>query len=184
MLETPYKAKETALSILERRMYKETMTLNTEELTGGNLTNVAIKVAMTDFDLKVDQFEFQCVDFVQNILSLLGCDEEPKFKRRTLINDTEMLQNIYIMRQDIDQETALRLNPMIQDDEIEEILEAFAEEQLGANDEFESEEFEEDESFEDIEEVNENEEEEEEPNKKELDELFAEFDLMLKELGG
>ena len=183
VLETPYKAKETALYLLEKKMYKETMTLNTEELSGGNLTNVAIKVAMTDFDLKVDQFEYYCIDFVQNIVELLGYEDvEPMFKRRTLVNDTETLQSIYTMREDIDHETALMLNPMIPDSELEEIMDRFEAEDLSGGGD--TEETEETAMYGDGEadDMDTDEDMEEEPNKNELDALFSELDDMIKEL--
>jgi hypothetical protein len=122
-LEVPHEARRTALELLERQMYKETQTLNTEELSGGSLTNVAIKVALTDLDLKTDMFQWEAEAFVRGLLSLFDAgDAEIEFKRRSLVNDTETIDNIYKMREDIDLETALELNPLIPEDRIKEVL--------------------------------------------------------------
>jgi hypothetical protein len=87
-VEIPYKAKEYALKVLRDAIYEDTMALDIKAITGGSLTNVAINIAKTDFDLKTDIFEWQAADFVQNILSLLGApDVEIKFARRS--NDNQ-----------------------------------------------------------------------------------------------
>jgi hypothetical protein len=124
-IEAPYQARSAALSLLERQMYKETQTLDTEELTGGGLTNVAIKCAMTELDLKTDMFEWQAEAFMRGILSLAAPDYpeiDISFRRRSLTNDAEMINNIYAMRNDIDLRTALELNPLINENKIDEIM--------------------------------------------------------------
>ena len=123
VVEIPFQAKQTALDLLEKQMYNDFMAMNMKEITGGSLTNIAINVAKTDLDLKADIFEWQCASLVQNILLLLGIDGvEPKFKRRSISNDSEMVTNIYTMRGDLDRRTALILNPLIPDDMVDSIL--------------------------------------------------------------
>ena len=124
-VEIPYAAKQYALKLLEDNMYSDSMTLNMKQVQGGSLTNVAINVAKTDFDLKTDIFEWQVADFVQNILSLMGIPEvEIKFKRRTITNDTELVNNISTMLTDgyIDTEMAISLCPLIADSEQKDLL--------------------------------------------------------------
>lgn len=124
-VEIPYQAKQVALDLLTAKMYEDTMTLNIKALSGGSLTNVAINVAKTDFDLKIDLFEFQAIDVVNNILNLLGVTgASPKFKRRTLTNDTETVNNISAMMSDgyVDVQWCIENNPLISDDEQAELL--------------------------------------------------------------
>lgn len=131
-IEIPYNAKKTALELIEKKMYKDTMTLNTEELTGGNLTNVAIKVAMTDLDLKVDDMEFELIEFIQHIFKFLGYEQvEPQFKRRTIINDNETVSNLSTMLSDgyIDNEFAINHNPLIPDEDKEPLFKRVAEQE-------------------------------------------------------
>ena len=48
--------------------------------------------------------------------------DEIRFSRQTIANDSEVVADIYRMRGDIDQRTALRLNPYIQEEEIEGLV--------------------------------------------------------------
>lgn len=121
-IDVPYQARQTALGLLKKELYRDAMALDMDELTGGSLTNVAIKVAMTNLNLKCDDYEWQCFEFVQKVLALLGIEtEQIKFKRRTLVNDKELIEAIYACRADIDLDTALKLNPLIEQDDIEQI---------------------------------------------------------------
>ena len=99
------------------------MALNMDALTGGSLTNVAIRAAAADLNLKADRYEWQLRRFVQTLLDLIGHPtEDIRFNRQTIANDSEVVEDIYRMRSDIDQRTALRLNPYIQEEEIEGLL--------------------------------------------------------------
>ena len=130
-IEVPYAARQAALEILQKQLYSDYMALSMDELTGGSLTNVAIETATLNLNLKADRYEWQCFSFVQKVLRLLGVNtEEIKFKRQTLINRSEMVADIGLMRDYIDQETALKLNPYIDQEEIPEIMERLAAESV------------------------------------------------------
>lgn len=125
-LEVPYEARETALSILRKQIYDGAMALDTSILSGGSLTNVAIKANMMDLDLKTDDFENQVFEFLYNVFDLY-CEfaNIPNYKyeieliRRSIVNDTETIDNIYKCRSDISHETAVRLNPYIKNEKEE-----------------------------------------------------------------
>jgi len=124
-VETPYQAKQYALESLRKAMYQDQMILDLELIQGGSLTNVAINVAKTDFDLKTDTFEWQVGDFVQNILALVGVSNiEIKFKRRTITNDTETINNISTMMADgyLDVEGAIGYCPLIPEGDQQALL--------------------------------------------------------------
>ena len=125
-IEVPYAARKIALDLLETAIYKDYMALNLEEVTGGGLTNVAIKAAMANLNLKCDRFEWQCFEFVQQMLALIGesslSAEDVAFKRQSLANDTETVQNIYAARGDLDTETTLKKLPFVLQEEIPGIL--------------------------------------------------------------
>lgn len=135
-IEVPYAARQTALEILEKALYSDFMGLSMSELTGSSLTNVAIQTALTNLKLKCDHYEWQCFAFIQQVLSLLGIDtEEIKFQRQQIVDKSEIVQDIYMMRSDIDRQTALKLNPYISQDDIPGILAALdAEEVTGLPD--------------------------------------------------
>lgn len=122
-IEVPYAARQTALQLLERQLYKDYMALNMDELTGGSLTNVAIRAATANLNLKADLYEWEVFRCVRSLLLMLGYDtDEIRFKRQEIGNETETIQNIATMRQDIDRRTALKLNPYIQTDELDALL--------------------------------------------------------------
>lgn len=122
-IEVPYNARSTALDLLKKALYQDYMALDMQELTGGSYTNVAIRAAMINLNLKVDRYEWQCFNFVQNILKVIGIETERiSFVRQNIVNDTEVISNIYMMREDIDRETALKLNPYIAQEDIKQIM--------------------------------------------------------------
>lgn len=130
-IDVPYAAREKALTILEKQLYSDYMALNMDELTGGSLTNVAIRAASANFNIKADRYEWQVRTFVQDLLDLIGRPtDEIRFKRQTIANESETVQDISLMRDYIDQETALKLNPYIDQEEVEQILERLAAESM------------------------------------------------------
>lgn len=129
--EVPYAARQTALELLERQLYRDYMALDVSELTGGSLTNVAIRASMANLDLKANAYEWQCFDFVQKLLRILGIETERiRFKRQTIANESEIIQDIYTAQGDLDKETRLKLNPMILPEEIDDIIKRGEEESL------------------------------------------------------
>ena len=123
-IEVPYIARREALGLLERALYQDYMALDMDAITGSSLTNVAIRAATANLNLKADRYEWQVRRFVQELLRLIGHPtEDIRFVRQTITNESEVVQDIYAMRQDIDQRTALRLNPYIQEEEIEPLME-------------------------------------------------------------
>ena len=125
-IEVPYAARSAALDILRKALYQDYMALDMDELRGGSLTNVAIQTACANLNLKADRFEWQCFDFVQKILYLVGISdadaEKISFVRQCISNDTETINNIYTMRDDVSREWALKKNPYVNADEINDII--------------------------------------------------------------
>ena len=122
-IEVPYAARREALDLLERALYQDYMALDMDALTGGSLTNVAIRAAAANLNLKADRYEWQLRQFVQSLLALIGHPtEDIRFKRQAIANESEVVADIAAMRDDIDRRTALRLNPYIQEEEIEGLL--------------------------------------------------------------
>lgn len=122
-IEVPYAARQAALDILEKELYQDYMALDMSSLTGGSLTNVAIRAATANLDLKANRYEWQLRRFMQLLLHLLNMDTtDIRFKRQSITNESEIVNNIATMRPDINRRTALRLNPYINDEEIPSIL--------------------------------------------------------------
>ena len=135
-IEVPYQARQAALDLLEKELYKDAMALNMDEIRGGSLTNVAIKTALANLELKVNRYEWQVFQFVQKLLRLIGVEtEDIRFTRQTISNTSEIVQDIAVFRSDITRRKALELNPYIMNDEIDQLLEDMdAEDATGADD--------------------------------------------------
>ena len=124
-IEIPYQARKEALDILKKEIYEDSMSLDTSILSGGSLTNVAIKANMMNLDLKADMFENQVYAFLYNVIDLLleikniNTNYDIELIRRSIVNDSELIENIQKCRNDISLETALRLNPYIKDEKKE-----------------------------------------------------------------
>lgn len=123
--EVPYLARQTALEILRKQIYSDQMALDIESIKGGSLTNVAIKVAQSDLDLKASEFEWGALDFVEQLLEFWKIIEGHNndievgdFIRRTFINDTEIIQNLAAST-DLSELTRTQRHPYAADDEME-----------------------------------------------------------------
>ena len=122
-IEVPYEARRVALDLLEHALYQDYMALDMSALTGSSLTNVAIRVSTSSMNLKADRYEWQVRQFMTDLLDLIGCPcRDITFRRQTIANESETVADIAAMRQDIDHETALRLNPYISDESIPTLL--------------------------------------------------------------
>lgn len=121
--EVPFEARRAALELLEKALYQDYMALSMDELTGGSLTNVAIQTAMANLELKCNRYEWQAFRFVQQLLRLLGVKtEDINFRRQTISNESEVVADIYTMREDISRKKALELNPYMLADEVEGVI--------------------------------------------------------------
>ena len=124
-IEVPYAARQAALEVLERELYADAMAMNMRAIAGGTLTNVAIRAVYTDLDLKTTQYEWEIASFMKQLLTMLGCaDTSVRFTRQRIVNEGELVEAISMMRDDIDRTAALRMNPLLEGDELERLLKA------------------------------------------------------------
>jgi len=122
-IEVPYEARRIAMDLLKAAMYQDYMALDMDELTGGSLTNVAIQAAMKNLNLKCDRYEWQVRKFCQSILALAGIKtDQITFLRDTLENQLETVQALYLAGSDLTLKERLKLNQMVPDEDIDEIL--------------------------------------------------------------
>lgn len=142
VVEAPYQAKKTTLEWLERRMYADFLMADIDKL-GTEVTATEIKASNEEMNNKSDILEWQTCDFVENILKINRIQytpDEVKFKRRSVINDTEMVDNIDTMLSNgsADIQWAVENNPLITDADQEALLARLAiAEQEKANETFE-----------------------------------------------
>lgn len=121
-IDVPVTARETYLKLLEKDLYKDAMALDTEAIASGNTVATAIRAAYEPLNNKTDDFEYCVVEFIQGILDLAGIEDNPTFKRSTIINQTEETNMVLAAAQYLDDETILKHLPFINVDEIQDIL--------------------------------------------------------------
>lgn len=128
-VDIPVNARETYLKLLEKDLYKDAMALDTEAIAEGNTVATAIRAAYEPLNAKTDDYEYCVIEFVQEILALAGIDDEPSFKRSTVVNQSEETQMVLSAAQYLDDETILKKLPFISSDEVQSILDKRLEEE-------------------------------------------------------
>lgn len=121
-IDVPVTARETYLDKLEKDLYKDAMALDTEAIANGNTVATAIKAAYEPLDEKTNDFEYCVIEFIQSILELAGLDDDPTFKRSTIVNQAEETNMVLAAAEYLDDETILKKLPFISPDEVNNIL--------------------------------------------------------------
>lgn len=123
VLESPYQGKESLRNELNAKLYSTFRLPDPNQARA--VTATEIKALNAPMDRKADLFEPLVRQFMAQILQLYGIDEEmPDFKRRTLQNDTEAVNNISVQIASgyIDEEEAIFLDPTIPEDRKADLL--------------------------------------------------------------
>lgn len=108
VVEVPVDASEAAIDRLRRQLFDDFMALDVKEISGGAATATQIRAAYEPLNQKTSQFEFCVTDFLRGILSLAGIDDDPTYRRDTIVNQTEELSNILQAAEYLDADTVTR----------------------------------------------------------------------------
>lgn len=103
-LEAPTESREALLDRLESDMYKDFMAFDSDKVSAGNVTATQIKSAYQQLDGKVDDYEPQVKEFLDDILNIVGIQDEPTFTRSKVINVQEEVNTILAAAQYLPQE--------------------------------------------------------------------------------
>lgn len=124
-IEVPYASREAILDRLRSDIYEDFMALDIKNISGGAITATQIKAAYEPMNNKADQYEYQIIDFLHNILALAGIDDEPSFTRSIIVNVQEDIQTIIQAATYLPEEyvTQKILEIMGDADKVEDILE-------------------------------------------------------------
>ena len=120
--EPPYNGREAYLNRIANSIYRDFGAFNPEDVAAGAITATQINAAYQPMDEEADAFEYQVIEFVQQILRLNGLDGTPQFKRNRIANQTEQITNVMQEAQYLDDQTILELLPNITPDMIPEIM--------------------------------------------------------------
>jgi hypothetical protein len=119
--EVPYQARQQYLDSIRAGIYEDFGALDVHTVAAG-ATNDHIDAAYQPMDENADDFEYQVIEFVQQILKLIGIEDTPIFKRNRISNQKEQTDMVLEAAQYLDDETVLRKLPFITVDEIDSVL--------------------------------------------------------------
>lgn len=119
--EIPYNARKEYLDEIRSGIYEDFGGLDVHTIAAG-ATNDHIDAAYQPMDEEADDFEFQIIEFVQQILNLMGIEDTPIFKRNRISNQKEQTDMILSVADYLDDETILNKLPFISIDEVSRIL--------------------------------------------------------------
>ena len=119
--EIPVTAKESILKSLREQLYEDYGGLDVHLVSAGS-TNDHIDMAYQALDEEADDFEYQLIKCIRNILGLMGVDDMPLFKRNRVSNVKEKTETVMLCANVLDQETILKNLPFISVDEVYEIM--------------------------------------------------------------
>ena len=120
--EIPFQARKEYLEEIRSGIYEDFGGLDVHAVAAG-ATNDHIDAAYQPLDENADDFEFQCIEFVQQILALIGEDDTPIFKRNRISNQKEQTDMVLLAANYLDETTVLNKLPFITPDEVQQILE-------------------------------------------------------------
>lgn len=128
--EIPFQARKEYLDSIRAGIYEDFGGLDVHTVAAG-ATNDHIDAAYQPLDENADDFEFQCIEFVQQILALIGENDVPVFKRNRISNQKEQTDMVLLAANYLDEITILSKLPFITPDEVQQILERKDEESMG-----------------------------------------------------
>lgn len=121
-IEVPHVARETLLSMLKADIYAALRGVDVGRISGGNLTNTAIRALYSDIDLWADQAEWHVKDWVRDIVTTaadyLGI-ALPQFKitltRRAIFDDVAQMDAMSRQKGVISDKTIYENHPLVTD---------------------------------------------------------------------
>lgn len=119
--EIPYEARKECLDRLRSQIYEDFCCLDVHTIAAG-ATNDHIDAGYQPVDDAADDFEYQIIEFIQQILALMGIEDTPVFKRGKVSNQKEQTEMVLLASDYLDEETLLNKLPFITPDEIPGIL--------------------------------------------------------------
>lgn len=119
--EIPYQARKEYLDEIRSGIYEDFGGLDVHAVDA-NSTNDHLEAAYQPLDEEADDFEYQVIEFVQQVLALIGISDTPVFKRNRISNQKEQTEMVLSAADYLDEETILSKLPFVSIDEIENIL--------------------------------------------------------------
>lgn len=119
--EIPVNARKTFLDSIRASIYEDFGALDVHTISAA-ATNDHIDAAYQPLDENADDFEYQVIEAIQNLLQLIGVEDTPLFKRNRISNQKEIVDMIVEVAQYLDEETILTKLPFLSPDEVDAIM--------------------------------------------------------------
>ena len=119
--EIPVEAREKSLQQLRNQMYEDWGGFDVHTIEAGS-TNDHIDAGYWPMDEEADAFEYEIIDFIQQILEMMGIEDTPQFKRNRVSNQKEQTDMVVVAAPWLDDQTVLEKLPFITVDEVDVIL--------------------------------------------------------------
>lgn len=117
----PVDARERSLKQLRNQIYEDWGGFDVHTVEAGS-TNDHIDAGYWPMDEEADAFEYELIDFIQNILEMMGIEDTPQFKRNRVSNQKEQTDMVVSAAQYLDEQTVLEKLPFVTVDEVDAIL--------------------------------------------------------------
>ena len=121
--EIPSAARTALIDSLRAQIYEDYGGLDVHTIAAG-ATNDHIDAAYQPMDEEADDFEYQIIKAVRGILSIIGIDDMPIFKRNRISNSKEQVEMAMLTANYLDDETILNKLPFLTVDEVDNVLKA------------------------------------------------------------
>lgn len=118
--DVPYNATDVFLRSARAAMYEAFGALDVHTIAA-SATNDHIDAAYQPMDEEADDFEYQVIQAVQDLLALMGVNDTPQFKRNRISNAKETTEMVLEAANLIGRRKALEKLPWITVDEVDEI---------------------------------------------------------------
>jgi len=119
--EIPYSARQVYLTEIRSGIYEDFGGLDVHAVDAAS-TNDHLEAAYQPLDEEADDLEYQVIEFIQQILALVGVEDTPIFKRNRISNQTEQTAMVLSAADYLDDETVLSKLPFVTVDEVANIL--------------------------------------------------------------
>ena len=119
--EIPYNARKEALQQLRNQMYENYGGFDVHTVEAG-ATNDHIEAGYWPMDEEADAFEYQLITSIRQILSMIGIEDIPQFKRNRISNQKEQTDMVLAAADYLDEQTILEKLPWVTVDEVEDIM--------------------------------------------------------------
>lgn len=122
--DVPFQARVAWLQHIRSSMYESFGALDVSQISAQQRTATEIQAAYEPMNENADDFEYQCIDFIQQVLGLMGIDAVPLFKRSRISNEKEQVEMVMLEAQYLDDQTVLEKLPNITVDEVARIMDS------------------------------------------------------------